>query len=208
MFGGGDVMRIGVALLCCVWGAMMMMMLPAAARAAPGRANDSGIPSTNEREGSLQASGSAGRTDVDRAGVEIAVPASPDTAGAVSERQAPSSVDDPPPRDKDNSGKVDRKVFDAEILRNISEIEACRSRVAAARDTAPANIQAGKIALHWTVLPSGHTRNALVFETTPTDLALMTCVRNRMNAWVFTPPQGGAVTAAYDYAFADLAPSP
>jgi hypothetical protein len=81
------------------------------------------------------------------------------------------------------------------------DLELCRARVASAAGVPIEEVKAGTISLRWTILPTGGTRATLVLERSETELALMKCVRRRMNGWQFTAPEGGSVNVAYDYEF-------
>ena len=49
--------------------------------------------------------------------------------------------------------------------------------------------------------PPDSPGDTVVFEIKQTDLALMKCIRRRMNAWTFTAPRGGPLPVDYDYTF-------
>ena len=155
----------------------------------------SGIVLLNERESSLDATGRVGDAEIDAVGLTIDPP---NELGTISERTVPRI----PGRPLHKTGTLNKKLLGKEVEQRFRDIERCRLKVAAASEVPISKVTAGKIALHWTILPSGGTRDTLVFETTQTDLALMKCIRRRMNAWTFTAPRGGPVSVDYDYTFA------
>lgn len=156
-----------------------------------------GVVLLARRESALDVTGAVGDAEVDSAGVDIAASRN---LGSISERPAPK-IPRPPLHPK---GTLDPQLLRLDLARNFRDIELCRFKVAAASGLPVTALSAGQISLHFTVLPSGGTRDTLVFETTQTDLALMKCVRRRMNAWRFSQPRGGPVSLAYDYTFPTL----
>jgi hypothetical protein len=154
-----------------------------------------GIVTLARKQRALETTGQLRDVDIDTAQVEIAAPP---PIGALRERNAPKIARRPLRR----IGKVDPDVLGAEIRAKIADAELCRLKVARAAGMAPSAVKAGEITLHWTIDPSGDTRGTLVFEGTETDLALMKCVRRRMNGWRFSKPSGGSVEVEYDYRFA------
>ena len=153
-----------------------------------------GIVLLNERESSLDATGHVGDADIDAVGFTIDPP---NDQGTISERTVPRI----PRRPLQKAGTLNKQVLREEVEKRFRDIERCRFKVAAAFGLPIAKVNAGEIALHWTILPSGGTRDTVVFETKQTDLALMKCIRRRMNAWTFTAPRGGPLSVDYDYTF-------
>jgi hypothetical protein len=162
---------------------------------APSHARDraTGIVLMSKRERSLDTRGKVGDAEVDSAGVKISAPG----IGTAKERAAPRIPKRPPGQ----VGTVDRETLRAEVAQNFKDLELCRYKLAAAAEVMLPQIQAGEISLHWTILPTGHTRDTVVLELTQTDLSLMKCIRRRMNAWTFTKPVGGPLPVDFDYTF-------
>lgn len=161
----------------------------------PSRAEDraTGIVLMNTRERSLDTNGKVGDMEVDSAGVKISSP----RTGAAKERKAPRI----PRKPLAQVGTLDREILRAEVARNFTDLELCRYQLAAAAGVMLSRIAAGEISLHWTILPTGHTRDTVVLELRQTDLSLMKCIRRRMNAWTFTKPVGGPLPVDFDYTF-------
>lgn len=160
-------------------------------------AESPGIVRLARQQRAIETTGQLRDVDVDRARVEIA--AAP-PLGTIKERTAPEI----PRRPLRRVGTLDRKVLAAEIRAQIADAELCRFKVAQAAGIPPADVKAGELTLHWTIQTTGETRGTLVFEGTETDLALMKCVRRRMNGWRFSKPSGGPVDVEYDYRFASV----
>lgn len=171
-------------------GVIVVLASTALARSQP----PVGIVLLNERESSMEVTGRVRDADVDAAGIDIDTPKD---LGAVSERAVPRVRRRP----LHKTGTLDKQRLREEVEKNSRDVERRRFKVAAASGLPVAKVNAGEISLHWTILPSGGTRDTLVFETRHTDLALMKCIRRRMNAWTFTAPRGGPVPVDYDYTF-------
>jgi len=180
-----------------VFTVILAVTVAAEVQAAP-RKPIPGILLLDDHESSLDTNGDIGDAKVDSSGTSIA---EPQPLGPISETKVPRI----PRRPLKKEGKIDAKVFSADLTRNFADIETCRLKVAAAAGVPLTKVIAGAISLHWTVLPSGRTRDTVVLETAKTDLAVMKCVRRRMNAWTFGKPVGGPVHADYDYVFRTIA---
>ena len=174
---------------------MPVPLLAGFAAAGPGGSQSEGIVMLARQQRSLDTTGELRNVDVDTAQVQIA--AAP-PVGEMEERTAPRI----PRRPLRREGTIRPAVLAAEVRNHFRDLEVCRLKVARAGSIAPSQVKAGEITLHWTILPSGATQGTLVFETTETDLALMKCIRRRMNGWRFTQPTGGPLHAEYDYRFA------
>lgn len=156
-----------------------------------------GIVLLERHESSLDTTGKVRDADVDSAGVSVAEPMA---LGSISETTVPRI----PERPLNPEGVIDPAAFRVDVARNFSDLESCRLKVAEAAGVPIGDVEAGEISLHWTVLPSGRTRDTVVLETVQTDLALMKCVRRRMNGWTFNQPVGGPFHAHFDYTFSPM----
>lgn len=66
------------------------------------------------------------------------------------------------------AGKLDKPICELELRKNFNDVEEWRFRVAAAAGIPVAKVKAGKVSLHWTLLPSGRMRDTLVLEAVAT----------------------------------------
>lgn len=180
----------GTVIVACVTGVL-------ASCASAWARSPTGIVLLSQRESSVDVTGHVGDAAVDAAGIAIDPPKE---LGTVSERAAPKI----PRAPLHKIGTVNKQRLREEVERSFRDIERCRFKVAAASGLPIAKVNAGEISLHWTILPSGGTRDTVVFEVKQTDLALMKCIRRRMNAWTFTAPRGGPLPVDYDYTFPAL----
>ncbi|MEP6655438.1 MAG: hypothetical protein ABJA82_18885 [Myxococcales bacterium] len=181
--------------ICMAAGVSCLWCNPAGAR------EESGIVLLNDHETSRDTTGAVRDAEVDSAGLAIVRPAA---LGTIAENAAPQIKRRPLRR----AGKLDKPIFELELRKNFNDVEECRFRVAAAAGIPVATVKAGKISLHWTLLPSGRMRDTVVLETAATDFPLMKCIRRHMNGWKFTPPRGGSVSLDYDYLFPPVEAAP
>lgn len=176
--------------------ASLVLVAGLATPAAGVASDEQGVVLLERHESSLDTTGQVRAADVDSAGVSVAEPSA---LGSISETVVPTI----PERPLKRTGTLDPLTFGQEVARHFADLESCRIKVAEAARVPLGAVAAGEISLHWTVLPSGGTRDTVVLEVSQTDLVLMKCVRRRMNAWTFSAPVGGPYRAHYDYTFLD-----
>jgi hypothetical protein len=92
-------------------------------------------------------------------------------------------------------------MFRREVEQRFGDLELCRTQVARAAGIPWEEVEAGSLALRWTILPSGGTRDPLVLEEEETSLPLMRCVRRHMDGWHFTAPRNRPVLVEFGYSF-------
>jgi hypothetical protein len=99
------------------------------------------------------------------------------------------------------SASVDWRRLQGEVSQRFGDLEACRNKVARQGKVAVEDLRAGLVVLRWTILPSGRTAGSVVYQQRETELALLRCVRARMDAWRFTPASRDPIVIEQTYDF-------
>ena len=148
----------------------------------------------------LRAPGSTGKwkeVDVDRGGSRITtVPRL-----KLDERAVPASYVGASVPAADEPPRVDWRRLQGEVSQRFGDLEACRNKIARQEKVAVEDLRAGLVVLRWTILPSGKTSGSVVYQQRETELALLRCVRARMDAWQFTPASSDPIVIEQTYDF-------
>jgi hypothetical protein len=98
-------------------------------------------------------------------------------------------------------GTINPATLESEIGDRFAGLDDCRIEVARQEQVPPANVQADALTLRWKILPTGAVAATQVVATTPTDPAVMDCVKVVMATWQFTHPRGGSVSLERPFKF-------
>ena len=108
----------------------------------------------------------------------------------------------PPPRPP--TGTIDPLLLDREMNANLAKVEDCRIEVARARQVPPAQIPADPLVQRGTIQPTGQARARDVLASATTDQEVVSCARETMSQWRFTPPRGGSMDVEKTVSFRRL----
>jgi hypothetical protein len=115
------------------------------------------------------------------------------------ERAVPSKTTVVPAADP--AASVDWRRLQGEVSQRFGDLEACRNKIARQEKVAVEDLRAGLVVLRWTILPSGRTTQSVVYQQRETELALVKCIRARMDAWQFTPASSDPIVIEQTYDF-------
>jgi len=115
----------------------------------------------------------------------------------------PPQVTKPPAPNDDEvaAGDIDARRLDAELRAHRRQLRACLVMDETRRfQRAPS----AKIDVSWLIQPDGSTSHVAVdtgaTDATDVDTAAVSCIQHTVEAWRFTPPQGGAAPASLSVA--------
>jgi hypothetical protein len=114
-------------------------------------------------------------------------------------RAEPVKPEKSPPRAA--AGVINTGVLALEIGEQIATLRYCRIEVARQQRLPWNDVPAGRLMLHWTILPTGRVARAEVVAIDPLDLHVLDCVKTKMAAWTFVRPRGGSVTVDHPFSF-------
>lgn len=90
-------------------------------------------------------------------------------------------------------GTVDQPQLAWEIADRFQTLDQCRIEVARTRHLLPADVQADRLTLRWTISETGAVSAATAVGSTPVDANVLDCVKRQMTGWTFRAPSGGAL---------------
>jgi hypothetical protein len=140
------------------------------------------------QEGSLQKAGEVQQTEpVDEHAAPIQQPAS------LGEVSAEKPVAIPPAPPVPVAGHLPSEVLalDTTMPARVSDLLACRLQIATDRRVRLQEVAAGSVLLRWTVQPGGGVAGAETVAQRRTDPEVLSCVRRKMESWVFIRAPGG-----------------
>ena len=106
-------------------------------------------------------------------------------------REQPASMPQPPPLPVARSVPSDVLALDTNMPARISDLLACRMEIALDRRVKLEHVKAGIVLLRWTVQPGGGVSRAETVAQRKTDPEVLSCVRRKMEAWIFIRAPGG-----------------
>jgi hypothetical protein len=141
-----------------------------------------------DQEGSLQQTGEVKETEpVDEHAAPIAKPAPLGEARA----EKPVAVPPPPPVPVSRGVPAEVLALDTTMPARVSELLACRLEIATDRRVRLQDVAASSVLMRWTVQPGGGVTNAETVAQRRTDPEVLSCVRRKMESWVFIRAPGG-----------------
>jgi hypothetical protein len=164
--------------------------------AAPALAQDAGSASPQQmarHEWSLDKAGQVRdpRGDVDDHAAPIPEPNPlPGKKG-----EQPVSLPAPPPLPVARSVPAEVLALDTNMPARVTDLLACRMEIATDRRVRLNQVQAGTVLLRWTVQPGGGVTGAETVAQRKTDPEVLSCVRRKMESWVFIRAPGGTPLA-------------
>jgi hypothetical protein len=99
------------------------------------------------------------------------------------------------------AGSLSASIIAHELEKPVAALQDCRIEVARRQQQTWNAIAAGRVTLHFIILPAGTVAHADVVPIDPLDLHVLDCVKREMVAWTFARPHGGAVAVAAPFAF-------
>jgi len=98
-------------------------------------------------------------------------------------------------------GTVDQQVLAGEIAARLEPLEDCRTLVARRKQVVASDVAADHLTLRWIIAETGRAFGAEVVAATPTDDAVLDCVKRQMSDWTFSPPSGGPLPIERGFTF-------
>jgi hypothetical protein len=142
----------------------------------------------DRRESSLEQTGQFKATEpVDESAA--AIPAAAPLGEASAEK--PVGLPAPPPVPVARSVPAEVLALDTTMPARVSELLACRLEIATDRRVRLQDVAASSVLLRWTVQPGGGVTNAETVAQRRTDPEVLSCVRRKMEAWLFIRAPGG-----------------
>jgi len=141
-----------------------------------------------DQEGSLQKAGELKEIEpVDEHAAAIARPAPLGEASA----EKPVEVPPPPPVPVARGVPAEVLALDTTMPARVSELLACRLEIATDRRVRLQDVAASRVLMRWTVQPGGGVTDAETVAQRKTDPEVLSCVRRKMEAWLFIRAPGG-----------------
>jgi hypothetical protein len=171
-----------------------MIGLVAIGLGTPALAQDAGTSFKAEqmsrREGALPQAGQVQepRGEVDDHSAPI-TEANPMVGG---KKEEPVTLPPPPPLPVARSVPAEVLALDTNMPARVTDLLACRMEIATDRRVRLQKVAAGTLMLRWTVQPGGGVTGAeTVAQKGKTDPEVLSCVRRKIEAWVFIRAPGG-----------------
>lgn len=103
--------------------------------------------------------------------------------------------------ERSHAGSLSASIIAQELEKPIAALQDCRIEVARQSQQTWNAIAAGRVTLHFMILPAGTVAHADVVPVDPIDLHVLDCVKREMAGWTFARPRDGAVAVAAPFAF-------
>src|SRR6185436_6572304 len=149
------------------------------------------VEQMSRQEGSVHQAGEVQdqRGDVDDHSAPVTEP-NPVTGG---KKEEPVTMPpQPPPPRVAHSVPAEVLALDTNMPARVTELLACRLEIATDRRVRLDKVAAGTVLLRWTVQPGGGVTDAeTVAQRRKTDPELLSCVRHKMEGWIFIRAPGG-----------------
>jgi hypothetical protein len=98
-------------------------------------------------------------------------------------------------------GFISDSLLEHEMRQPVAALETCRIEVARRQNQRWNQVEAGRVTLRWTILPTGAISQIEVKPLDPLDLHVLDCVKGAMALWTFASPSWGVVTVVHPFAF-------
>ncbi len=98
-------------------------------------------------------------------------------------------------------GLISTSLLEHQMRAPVAALENCRIEVARWQNQRWNQVAAGRVILHWTILPTGAISQIEVKPLDPLDLHVLDCVKSAMTLWTFARPSWGIVTVVRPFAF-------
>lgn len=82
--------------------------------------------------------------------------------------------------------------LEREVRTHFATLPDCVVEVARIQQVGPRHVVASELLLRWTILPTGGVGTTAVVATAPIDPGVMSCVKQRMTQWTFSPLAGAS----------------
>jgi hypothetical protein len=103
--------------------------------------------------------------------------------------------------ERSHAGSLSASIIAHELEKPVAALQDCRIEVARRQRQTWNAIAAGRVTLHFMILPAGTVAHVDVAPIDPLDLHVLDCVKRTMAGWTFARPHGGAVAVAAPFAF-------
>ena len=103
--------------------------------------------------------------------------------------------------ERSHAGSLSASIIAHELEKPVADLQDCRIEVARREQRTWNAIAAGRVTLHFVILPAGTVARADVVPIDPLDLHVLECVKRAMAGWTFARPRDGAVAVAAPFAF-------
>jgi hypothetical protein len=107
----------------------------------------------------------------------------------------------------DAPGRIDQAVLAQQIRSRFAALTECPVEISRHQHVTRASAASGRFTLRWTILPTGRVAETAIVATSPANDRVMDCVKRQMNAWSFTPPEGGSVRLERPFRFGGRGPT-
>ena len=98
-------------------------------------------------------------------------------------------------------GLISSSLLEHQMRQPVAALENCRIDVARWQNQRWNQVAAGRVTLHWTILPTGAISQIEVKPLDPLDAYVLECVKSAMALWTFARPSWGIVTVVQPFAF-------
>ena len=99
------------------------------------------------------------------------------------------------------AGFISTSLLEHEMEEPVAALENCRIEVARRQNQRWNQVAAGRVTLHWTILPTGAISQIDVKPLDPLDVEVLECMKSAMELWTFARPSWGTVTVVHPFAF-------
>ncbi len=103
--------------------------------------------------------------------------------------------------ERSHAGSLSASIIAHELEKPVAALQDCRIEVARRQQQTWNAIAAGRVTLHFMILPAGTVTRVDVAPIDPLDLHVLDCVKRTMAGWTFARPRDGPVAVAAPFAF-------
>jgi len=103
--------------------------------------------------------------------------------------------------ERSNAGSLSASIIAHQLEKPVAELQDCRIEVARRQQQTWNAIAAGRVTLHFLILPAGTVAHVDVVPIDPLDLHVLECVQRTAAGWTFARPRDGAVAVSAPFAF-------
>lgn len=103
--------------------------------------------------------------------------------------------------ERSHTGSLSASIIAHQLEKPVAELQDCRIEVARREQQTWNVIAAGRVTLHFVILPAGTVARVDVVPLDPLDLHVLECVKRTVAGWTFAHPRDGAVAVSAPFAF-------
>ncbi len=103
--------------------------------------------------------------------------------------------------ERSHAGSLSASIIAHQLEKPVAALQNCRIEVARRSRQTWNAVAAGRVTLHFMILPAGTVAHIDVVPIDPLDLHVLDCVKQEMAGWTFARPRDGAVAVAASFGF-------